>query len=243
MKQDESLQHCRYNGKFPASVTYDHLFGAPTRRGVILGILDLTFHSSSLASAANLPADTGADLSRTGSIVTLLPIVAIERRLVDAKLQLTKSNEVIPETCATLMQFLSDYIPREENAFKQIFDAYSTPVSYKQRFLDQNAFLVYYTKGFDGPGRPKIEENDTNSLQTLQYGFRNDAWAAMDDLFVEVEFSRDKSMANDEPLDNKEELIDLIDKVLASVNSYLRLAPVADLDEAMRGLRQQANQL
>ena len=107
-------------------------------------------------------------------------------------------------------------------------------MSYKQRFLDQNAFIVYYTKGFDGPGRPKIEEYDTNSLQTLQYGFRNDAWAAMDDLFVEVEYSRDKFKDNDLPLDNKEELINLIDKVLASVDSYLQLARVGDLDEAMR---------
>ncbi|KAL3812205.1 hypothetical protein ACHAXA_009679 [Cyclostephanos tholiformis] len=187
-----------------------------------------------MASAANLPVNTGADLSRTGSIVTLIPIVEIKRRLVDAKLQLTKSNAITPETCATLIRFLTYHIPREENAFKQIFDAYSTPVSYKQRFLDQNAFIVYYTKGFDGPGRPKIEEYDTNSLQTLQYGFRNDAWVAMDDLFVEVEYSRDKFKDNDLPLDNKEELINLIDKVLASVDSYLQLARVGDLDEAMR---------
>lgn len=223
----------------PASIKYNHFRGAATRRGIIHGILDLTFLSSSLALAANLPIDTGADLSRTGSIVTLLPIVAIERRLVDAKLQLTKSKEITPETSATLMRFLSDYIPREEIAFKQIFDTYSTPVSYKQRFLDQNAFLVYYTKGFDGPGRPKIEENDTNSLQTLQYGFRNDAWVAMDDLFVEMEFSGAKSKGNNVTLDNKEELINLIDKVLASIDSYLRLAPVADLDEAMRELQHQ----
>ncbi|KAL3769118.1 hypothetical protein ACHAW5_008937 [Stephanodiscus triporus] len=218
----------------PSAIRYDHSLRAATRRGILLGILDLSFFSSSLVSAANLPRGTGADLSRTGSIETLLPVVAIERSLKGAKLQLTKSEEVTPETCTNLLRFLSNVIPREENAFKRIFDAYSTPVSYKQKFLDQNAFLVYYTKGFDGPGRPGIEEEDTNSIQTLQYGFRNDAWAAMDDLFVEVEFYRDKSKGNDVSLEGKAELIDLIDKVLTSVDSYLRLAPIADLDMARR---------
>ena len=224
----------------PASIRrYDHSLRAASRRGILLVILDLSFFSSSLVSAANLPLGTGADLSRTGSMYSLRPVVAIERNLVSAKLKLTKLNEVTPETCTALLRLLSDCIPREENAFKRIFDAYSAPVSYKQKFLDQNAFLVYYTKGFDGPGRPSIEKYDTDSLQTLQYGFRNDAWEAMDDFFVEVEFYRDKSKGNNIPLDGKGELINLIDKVLASVDSYLRLVPVADLDEARREFIQQ----
>ncbi len=226
-KLDESPKKCGYGYR-------TDIAKAASRRGIFLGMLDLSFFSSSLVSAANLPLGTGADLSRTGSIYTLRPVIAIERNLVSAKLKLTNSNEVTPETCTALLRLLSDCIPREENAFKRIFDAYSTPVSYKQKFLDQNAFLVYYTKGFDGPGRPSIEEDDTDSIQTLQYGFRNDAWAAMDDLFVEVEFYRDKSKGNDIPLDGRGELINLIDKVLASVDSYLRLMPVADLDEARR---------
>lgn len=235
-KLDESPKKCGYGYRTDiASIRrYDHSLRAASRRGILLGMLDLSFFSSSLISAANLPLGTGADLSRTGSIYTLRHIVAIERNLVSAKLKLTNSNEVTPETCTALLRLLSDCIPREENAFKRIFDAYSTPVSYKQKFLDQNAFLVYYTKGFDGPGRPSIEEDDTDSIQTLQYGFRNDAWAAMDDLFVEVEFYRDKSKGNDIPLDGRGELINLIDKVLASVDSYLRLVPVADLDKARR---------
>ena len=44
-------------------------------------------------------------------------------------------------------------LPSGEKEFKRLFDEYSQGVSYKQVYLDQNAFLVYYTKGFDGPGR------------------------------------------------------------------------------------------
>ena len=110
-------------------------------------------------------------------------------------------------------------------------------MSYKQKFLDQNAFLVYYTKGYDGPGRPSIEEGDTNSLQTLQYGSRNDAWAGMDDLFVELEFGQG-AKADDGTLSSKEELVALFDKVLMTLDSYLRLVPVADVEEASRQLGQ-----
>ena len=106
------------------------------------------------------------------------------------------------------------------------------PVSYKQKFLDQNAFLVYYTKGFDGPGRPNIEEDDTNSIQTIQYGLRNDAWAAVDDLFVELEFGQ-KSTVDDSTGSSIGELTTFAETVLKAVDSYLDLAPAADVKEAM----------
>merc|ERR1712194_7721 len=150
-------------------------------------------------------------MGRTGSIDTLVPIVAIRRGLSGAKFRLTESPAVMtPELCATLLESLPERVPREERAFKRVFDSFSTPVSYKQKFLDQNAFLVYYTKGFDGPGRPSIEEGDTNSLQTLQYGSRNDAWTAIDDLFVELEYG-EKSKPGDGS--GKEELVALFEKV------------------------------
>lgn len=208
-----------------------------TRRGILHGgILGVTFLSSPPAVlAANLPPSTGADLKRTGSIDTLRPIVAIEFSLIDAKLYLTKSNEVItPESCTTLLRLLTETIPRDEIMFKRIFDAYSTPVSYKQNFMDKNAFLVYYTKGYDGPNRPGLEEDDTNSIQTVQYGYRNDVWEGMENLFVELEFYKSKSNDNDATLNSKGELINFIDKVLMSMHSYLQLSPAADLDEARR---------
>ena len=145
----------------------------------------------------------------------------------------SSSNSLVTsEICSDILNTLLKCIPRDENSFKRLFDAYSTPVSYKQKFLDQNAFLVYYTKGYDGPGRPSIEEGDTsNTLQTLQYGARNDAWAAMDDLFVELEFGKRGGGES-----TNAELGNLIDKSLSTLDSYLSLAPVADIEEAMHRL-------
>jgi len=209
-----------------------------TRRRILYGgVLVGTFLSSpSTVLAANLPPPTGADLKRTGSIDTLRPIIAIELSLINAKLYLTKSNMAItPESCTTLLRLLTETIPRNEIKFKRIFDAYSTPVSYKQKFMDQNAFFVYYTNGYDGPKRPGLEEDDTNSIQTLQYGYRNDTWDGMENLFVELEFYGSKSKYdNNVTLTSKGELIDLIDKVLISLQAYLQLSPIADLDEARR---------
>ncbi|CAJ1946472.1 unnamed protein product, partial [Cylindrotheca closterium] len=98
------------------------------------------------ADARNLPISNGADTSRTGTVDTLKPIVLLRYSLSDLKLQLKNKQTLDLEG-----------MPTTEEAFKRLFDAYSDPVSYKQKFLDQNAFLVYYTKGFDGPGRPNIE--------------------------------------------------------------------------------------
>ena len=144
------------------------------------------------------------------------------------------SINVPPEICTAVIKELSRSIPRGETQFKRIFDAYSTPVSYKQKFLDQNAFLVYYSNGFDGPGRPNIEMNGedvTNRVQTLQYGFRNDAWNAMEDLFTELDFGSRSS--RDDSISGKD-LGDLINKVLLAFDSYLSFAPESDVKEATR---------
>jgi len=183
-----------------------------------------------------MPTNNGADFSNTGSIDTLVPIVAIQQSILSCKSQLDTSKEgyenlVSPETCKSLLESLVKTIPRDETSFKRIFDAYSTPVSYKQKFLDQNAFLVYYTKGYDGDNRPNIEE-DVNTKQLKQYGSRNDAWVAIDDLFVELEFGQ-KAKYDDNTLSSKGELISLSDKVSAALDAYLSLAPVSDVKEAL----------
>jgi len=207
------------------------------RRDILQSIASTcTLLSPATATASNMPTNNGADLSNTGSIDTLVPIVAIQQTIISCKLQLDKSNQgyensVSPETCKSLLESLVKTIPRDETSFKRIFDAYSTPVSYKQKFLDQNAFLVYYTKGYDGDNRPNIEE-DVNTKQLKQYGSRNDAWAAIDDLFVELEFGQ-KAKDDDNTLSSKGELISLIDKVRAALDSYLSLAPVSDVKEAL----------
>ena len=91
-----------------------------------------------------------------------------------------------------LESILSEEFPSTERAFKRLFDEYSNGISYKQQFLDKNAFLVYYTKGFDGPGRNSIEkESDGEALQKLQYGYRNDAWISLDEARGELEYLLD----------------------------------------------------
>ena len=217
----------------------EHQFTVTSRRGILQSIASTcTYFSfrSPASIAANMPTNTGADLSKTGSVDTLIPIVAIQQGIINCKSQLDNSNEgyenlISPETCKSLLQSLVKTIPRDETSFKRIFDAYSTPVSYKQKFLDQNAFLVYYTKGYDGDNRPNIEE-DVNTQQLMQYGSRNDAWAAIDDLFVELEFGQ-KAKDDDNTLSSKGELISLADKVSAALDAYLSLAPVSDVKEAL----------
>ena len=49
--------------------------------------------------------------------------------------------------------------PKDEKSLKRLFDEYSSDVSYKQKYMDSNAFVVYYTKGFDGKDRPNIEDD------------------------------------------------------------------------------------
>jgi len=183
-----------------------------------------------VANSANMPKDNGADLSKTGSIDTLVPILEMRQSILAAQ-SLLSQNKQSSSSCSTLLKELLQAIPREERQFKRILDAYSTPVSYKQKFLDQNAFMVYYSKGFDGPGRPNIENDGddvTNSIQTMQYGFRNEAWTAVDDLFTELEFGTKGS-------DNSVDLNDLCEfmsNALKAFDSYLNLVPENDIKEA-----------
>jgi len=163
------------------------------------------------ASASNLPESTGVDLSNVGTIETLIPILAMKSSLDQLKLQLVQS----PTSTLTID---TTTIPSNELTFKRIFDAYSDPVSYKQKFLDQNAFLVYYTKGFDGPGRPNIEA-DVNLRQTEQFGLRNEAWIAWHNFLDEVPFLQDP--------DN--DCLTYLNDTIRAIDAYILLAPPNDV--------------
>lgn len=169
--------------------------------------------------ARNLPEPTGASGTKTGTIEALIPIVQIRETLISAKSKLG-DWKAVSQALASL--------PQEEISFKVLFDEYSDPVSYKQKFLDQNAFLVYYTKGFDGPNRPSIE-SDLPEKQTLQFGARNEAWVAWNDLQAELAFVR-KNPEDDN--DVKE----LVCKTLEAVQVYLKLAPASDVANAEKQL-------
>jgi hypothetical protein len=177
------------------------------------------------ALAANLPYVATSDLSKVGTFESLLPII----KLLDALQKLKDELQRSPD--AFLRRPLDSQLPASEQSFKAIFDSYSDPVSYKQRFLDQNAFLVYYTRGFDGPGRPSIEE-DVNIRQTLEYGYRNEAWVAYEEFLSEMKYSRQ----------HPEEFVSAdalqpLGKAIESIEAYLSQAPSEAVFEGRQRLR------
>ena len=118
------------------------------------GIQHLNFATKPLSACArNLPTSNGASGANRGEASTLVPILQMRNNVELAIAQMTNLQEC---------ELLLSKVPLIEKDFKKLFDEHSEGISYKQQFLDQNAFLVYYTKGFDGPGRPSIEEEDSS---------------------------------------------------------------------------------
>lgn len=187
------------------------------RLGVIFfsSVLGVTIGGGGLqpACARNLPEPTGADVSKVGTVEALVPIVSLRASLSRLLSRLSAPN--------TKEFSLDESIPKDEMSFKKLFDAYSDQVSYKQRFLDQNAFLVYYSKGFDGPGRDSIEA-DINERQTQQFGFRNEAWIAWQSFLAETAFL----------LDEDNDCIAYLAATIHAIDSYLKLAPADDVKAA-----------
>jgi hypothetical protein len=218
-----SLISCfAWQGLSSAHHYHENLPAVDTQRRKYLGLVSSNFVGAILGggrptSARNLPEATGADLSKVGTVETLVPIIAVRYSLDQLRPQLAK-----PSSSGLA---IDSSIPRDEMAFKRLFDAYSDPVSYKQNFLDQNAFLVYYTKGFDGPGRSNIEA-DMNQRQTEQFGLRNEAWIAWENFLAETAFLQDE--------DN--DCISYLNATIRAIDSYIMLAPVNDAKTAQSKL-------
>jgi hypothetical protein len=134
----------------------------------------------------NMPEPSTADTSKTGTVEAMVPVILLEKQL--GRIKSSLEADVSLGSLKNIDSLMRN-IPSEEKTFKAIFDAYSDPVSYKQKFVEQNAFLVYYSKGFDGPDRPNIE-SDLPVKQTLQLGARNDAFVSWDDFLAELNFAR-----------------------------------------------------
>jgi hypothetical protein len=204
-----------------------NVLNTPTsRRQFLTSILvssGITF-SSLETQARNLPESGSIDRSKVGTVEALIPIVALQRSLqnVESKLKNTQGEVYIASTLRE--------VPKDERAFKALFDAYSDPVSYKQRFVDQNAFLVYYTKGFDGPGRASIEQ-DLPTRQPRQYGARNDAWIAWDNFLAEYNFH----LQNQASYGSKD-LLDPLSEVIHALDRYLTQVPASQLEQASNAL-------
>jgi len=176
-------------------------------------ILVSTMIPSWPTQARNLPEDNGADLSNVGTVQALLPIIDIEQVLSTMQSTLTTSPPGI--------LLLPSSIPTNELQFKKIFDAYSIPVTYKQKFRNNNAFLVYYTQGYDGPNRPNLEDlSERELLQQEQYGARNECWLAWNELVNEVEY-----VTRSGDYSTSDELGLLLNTTIAAVTAYLTLAP------------------
>lgn len=161
------------------------------------------------AVAKNLPESTGATTGKEGTVEALVGVVELQNSLrqlrLDGKVDLSQ-------------------LPTDEKKFKAIFDAYSDTVSYKQKFVDQNAFLVYYTQGFDGPGRPSIE-SDLPTRQPQQYGARNEAWVAWQEFLDELDYVRKHP-------DDSDDLAALLTRTVEAVDRYLALVPEQEVEAA-----------
>ena len=170
--------------------------------------------------ARNLPVDNGAKTANRGTAIALKPIVRYRRLF---------ASSLTAESLESCKYQLSQF-PADEKEFKRYFDEFSDGVSYKQVFMDQNAFLIYYTKGFDGPGRPSLEAEDPQATKmTQQYGYRNDAWVALDDARSEVDYLIQTKLERKE---DRKDLEKALKEGLAAIDSYLSLSPPEIYQEA-----------
>ena len=162
---------------------------------------------------------------------SLLPSSSLQRQeqpICLLTMEQVGKNEGAFELCHVLRAFFDDIRSAlkesyflKEKGFKRIFDEYSEGVSYKQQFLDKNAFLVYYTGGFDGPGRGSIEkETPKESLQKAQYGYRNDAWVALDECMSELDYL----LQQEDPLEDRKDLKKALRALTSAVEGYVGLA-------------------
>jgi hypothetical protein len=154
----------------------------------------------------------------------LQPVLQLQSSMHDILERVESSAESNDSWLPVSALLESRRLPTRESEFKAIFDANSDPISYKQKFVDQNAFLVYYTKGFDGPGRPSIE-SDLPTKQPLQYGARNDAWIAWSDFLAELEFQQREQESDS---GSKTELKQPLIQALAAIERYLAVTVSTD---------------
>lgn len=187
----------------------------------------------SAAMARNLPEDTGSSGKFVGTSKALLPILNVNQIVIEVSNLLEdacKSNQ--DKDCQRALLRVKQsltLIPSDEKSFKRLFDEFSGGVTYRQQYLDKNAFLVYYTQGFDGPNRPSIETDVDGSAARLaeMYGYRNEAWIALDDISSELEFALAK------PSDTADVRNDL-KHLRSALDSYLALAPADKIAAARK---------
>ena len=125
-------------------------------------------------------------------------------------------------------------LPAKEMSFKRLFDEFSEGVSYKQQYQDKNAFLVYYTQGFDGIGRPSIEAQDGAREEKMrnQFGARNEAWIAVEDARTELAFLQKSGVVTDAD----GEVSKALARAAKAIDEYVALAPAEVVQQARQQL-------
>jgi hypothetical protein len=192
-----------------------------------------SFHYVKKVYGRNLPEDNGAIGNKRGTVETLIPIINMKHSI-ELGLKCLSDSAGLNDC----LNYLSK-LPSTEREFKKRFDEFSLGVSYKQQYLDKNAFLVYYTNGFDGPNRPSIEQDDPNSiLMSQQNGFRNDAWIAFHDALDEISYikSINKSENPETFAESMNDLKNYLKKSLDGFSTYLNLVPSPILTQATNTL-------
>lgn len=213
----------------PRLATPHHRRGAgalPLLAAALLATQDLQLlHVPALshcAFARNLPEANGASGKLRGTVEALVPIVKLESSVATAIAALPNLD-----ACAIALNAAA---PAGEKDFKRLFDEYSEGISYKQNYLDKNAFLVYYTQGFDGANRPSIETESEGELkQKAQFGARNDAWIGFDDAREEAAYLQSHPPANEGEL---KELRAALLRTKAALADYEAQAPPEQVEAA-----------
>ena len=209
------------------------------KRAIVSGFVPILLvgHSNinSVAYGRNLPESTGASGDKIGTIEALIPIVSIQKKVNSMNEELKSingdsNNQNIARRCNKILNeipFIDDEIK-----FKRIFDEYSQGISYKQVYKNNNAFLVYYTKGFDGIDRPSIEIQDhVEILQGKQYGYRNEVWIGIDETRSELSYLLSQS---DIATNDLNDLVDYITQTKTALDNYLQLVPPQQLDDVRK---------
>ncbi|CAM9567841.1 unnamed protein product [Chrysoparadoxa australica] len=128
----------------------------------------------------------------------------------------------------------------EATKLKAVFDAYAGPVSYSTRVKENNAFLIYYTGGYDGTGRAKLgsreeEEQDPSiARQAEQYGLRNEVIFQLAEANSLLDFVS-SSGPDEQELPELAELQEALASAVTSIDKFLALASPDDLRQAAEG--------
>jgi hypothetical protein len=187
--------------------------------------------------SALAPARARAAEPTTGTAAALRPIVGYSLAVREA-VRAAEASQL--QRCADALAA----VPATEGSFKSSFDAFSEAKSYLTEYKDKNAFVVYYTGGFDGPGRARLgtrEDTDPQlERQSAQFGLRNDAWAALDEGRATLRFMLSDSSASSSSSSGSldpEDVRDLLAALRASdkaFEAYLTLAPPPVVEDARR---------